>query len=348
MKRIKSIDGIELYDLIRSRDNVEKAVANACRDHHKDPSVIRIKEDPEPYIDAVCQILDDQTFHYSRFREKRIFERGKWRELCYTRTFPDRVIQHAVLQIVAPILLGTCIRDTYAAREGKGIHHGKIQLCKDMSADPTHTRYCGKLDIRHFFDSVPRQFLFDSIKRKIKCSRTLEILHRMIFECPGDRGLPIGLYSSQIFSTFCLTYFDHWVKEVLGWPYYYRYMDDMVLLAGTKAHLHNLIRHIRAKVEEMGLHLKGNWQVFPVEIRGIDFMGYVMRHDYALIRKRNKIAYIRSCNHIVRNIRRRRGVTMTMMCSKISYEGMLGWCDSKNLVKRYDGRVYRMIEFGCD
>lgn len=346
MKRIRRINGVELYDIIRSRENVELAVMNACRDHHKDPAVIRIRENPEPYIEAVCRILDDESFHYSGFKKKTIFERGKWRELCYTRTFPDRIIQHAVMQVVEPILLGTCIRDTYAARKGKGIHQGKTQVCRDMSKDPAHTRFCGKLDIKQYFKSIRRMLLFDSIKRKIKCPRTLKILHVIIFECPGEEGLLVGTYSSQVLSTFTLTYFDHWVKETLGWKYYYRYMDDIVLLAGTKTHLHNLIRHIKDKLEEMGLEIKGNWQVFSVEVRGIDFMGYVMRHHYSLIRKRNKVAYIRACNHIIHNIKHRCGVTMSMMCSKISYEGMLGWCDSKNLVKRYDGRVFRMIEFG--
>lgn len=62
-KRIRTINGKELYDLIRDRDNVELAVKNACKDHAHDPAVIRIRENPEPYVDAVCRILDEQSFH---------------------------------------------------------------------------------------------------------------------------------------------------------------------------------------------------------------------------------------------------------------------------------------------
>ena len=234
MRRIKTIEGVELYDIICSRENVEAAVQAACRDHHKDPAVIRIRENPEPYIQAAIQILVTGSFHYSNFRTKRIFERGKQRNLCYTRTFPDRIIQHAVLQVVGPILLGTCIRDTYAAIKGKGLHRCNRYIREVMHNDPEGTEYCCKMDMSKYFPSIDRNKLFALIKKKIKCARTLEIISRMIFEVPGKKGTPVGLYSSQIFSTFYLTYFDHYCKEVLGIPYYARYMDDVVIFARRK------------------------------------------------------------------------------------------------------------------
>lgn len=347
-KRIRTINGKELYDLIRDRDNVELAVKNACKDHAHDPAVIRIRENPEPYVDAVCRILDEQSFHYSTFKYKTIFERGKWRNLCFTRTFPDRIIQHAVFQIVEPILLGTCIRDTYAAIKGKGLHKGVVQIRKDMDSDPEGTQYCLKIDIRHYFENIDRNKLFELIKRKIKDPRTLEILHRIIFECPGDSGLLIGLFSSQILSAFYLSAFDHYCKEVLGMPYCYRYADDIVVLYRNKRMLHRYLEFMRKYLRDLGLEIKPNWQIFPVDARGVDFMGYVFRHGYVLVRKRNKINYIRSCNLIVRCLRHKEPITGTMIRSKASYEGLLSWCDSRHLVEVHSGRVDIALEFGVD
>lgn len=348
MKRIGAINGVKLYDLIKDRDNVALAVKNACRDHHRDPVVQQIKMNPGPYIDATLDILETESFHYSRFKHKTIFERGKKRELCYTRTFPDRIVQHAVMQIVAPILLGTCVRDTYAAREGRGIHAGMTQIREDMAADPEGTIYALKIDVHHYFPSVRRDVLFDALKRKLKCRRTLEILHRMIFECPGEDGLPIGLYSSQIFSTFYLSDFDHYCKEALGARHYYRYMDDIVLLGHSKPVLRQMLRLMERRLAVLGLSVKGNWQVFPVDVRGLDFMGFVIRHSHVLIRKRNKLAYIRACNTILHAVRHRESVTPHMLMSMSSYLGMIGWCDGRNLSHIHGGRVERALDLGAD
>lgn len=347
MKRIRHIDGIELYDIIRSRENVVRAVKAACRDHAKDPAVIRIREDPGPYVEAVCGILDGQTFHYSRFKRKRIFERGKWRELCYTRTFPDRIVQHAVMQVVAPILLGTCTRDTYAAMEGRGLHAGSMRLRRALREDPHGTRFCLKIDVHHYFPSIDRRILFDLVRRKIRCPRTLSIIETMIFGCPGS-GLPIGLYSSQIFSTYYLSKFDHYCKERLGLSHYFRYMDDIVVMGYSKWYLRNVLRFMRSELERYGLAVKANWQVFPTDSRGVDFLGFVHRHTHTRVRKRNKVAYRRACNHIVGNIRRHRPVTSGMIASVISYESFVGWADAKRLVTLYSGRVDTALEFGAE
>lgn len=348
MKRIGSINGVKIYDLIKDRDNVALAVRAACRDHHREPVVQKIKADPGPYIDATIEILENETFHYSRFKNKVIFERRKRRELCYTRTFPDRIVQHAVMQVVGPILMGMCVRDTYAAREGHGIHSGMTQITEDMRRDPEGTKYALKIDVSHYFPSIRREILFEMLRRKIKCAKTLDLLHRMIFECPGEDGLPIGLYSSQIFSTVYLTAFDHYCKEVLRARYYYRYMDDIVVLGSSKVILRQMFRHMERRLGIIGLSVKHNWQIFPVEARGLDFMGFVMRHDVVRLRKRNKIAYIRSCNRILHAVRHGEPVTPHMLLSLISYEGMAGWCNGKHLRQTHSGRVERALAIGVE
>lgn len=348
MKRIRRINGIELYDLIRSRDNVSLAVRNACRNHPHDPQVKKIREDPEPYIDAVCDILDNEEFHYSKFKRKSIWERGKHRDLCYTRCFPDRITQHAVMQVVAPILLKCCTADTWAAQEGRGIHHAEAHQRRMLEADPEGTKYCLKCDVRKYFNNIKRQILWRLIKRKIKCPRTLEILHRLVFDQPDGDGALIGMYISQIFAVFYLHPILHWLKERLGLRHIIVYMDDIQVWASTKIVLHNVRRLLENKLTELGLNLKGNWQVFPNDSRGSDFLGFVTFHTYARIRKRIKISYRRVAKRIVAKINHRVPITGHDIRSLQSYEGTMGWCNAKNLVKTHSGRVELAVNFGSD
>lgn len=83
-----------------------------------------------------------------------------------------------------------------------------------------------------------------------------------------------------------MTGFDHWCKEELKCRYYYRYADDIVILGESKAHLRNVLVAIKLYLKHvLKLGVKGNYQIFPVESRGIDFVGYVFRHDYIRVRK---------------------------------------------------------------
>ena len=348
MKRVKSINGIELYDLICDRDNIREAIRLACKDHAKDKSVIAIKMNPEPYVDKIHEILVNESFEYSRFKNKTIFERGKKRDLCFTQTDPDRIIQHAVFNIVGDILHKCIPKDEYAAIKGRGTHACSMALRKALWDCPWRTRYCLKIDIRHFFDNIDRNILFDMIKRKIKCRRTLNILHTIIFDAPGKKGLPIGLYSSQTLSVFYLHGLDHYCKETLGIKYYFRYMDDIVILASNKNHLHNYRRLISRYLSSMNLSLKQNHAIFPVDKRRIDFVGFVHDHKQVMIRKKTKKSYIRSCNKIIRYLKKNTPVSAHMIASKQSYEGIAGWATSDAIVEKYSGRVYRAIEFGLE
>ena len=98
-------------------------------------------------------------------------------------------------------------------------------------------------------------------------------------------GVPIGNYLSQYFANLFLAYFDHWIKEEKRVKYYWRYADDIVILAADKESLHALLRDIREYMRGLQLKVKRNHQVFPVDARGIDFLGFVFYHTHTLLRK---------------------------------------------------------------
>ena len=268
--------------------------------------------------------------------------------LSFTRTFPDRIIQHAVFNVVAPILHGTVISQEFAAVKGRGTHKCSMAVRNDLQKDWQHTWYCYKADISHFFDNIDRDLLFEMIKHKIKCRRTLEVLGRIIFNVPGDRGLPIGLFSSQILSVFYLAGLDRYCKQNLGIRCYYRYMDDIVIFDSNKNLLHNYHRLINRYLNSIGLEIKHDWAIFPVEKRRVDFVGFVHNHSTVAVRKRTVIRYRQACNQMIRCLKHHEMMTEHMILSRRSYEGIMGWATVGDLVNIYSARVDVALEFGVE
>lgn len=131
------------------------------------------------------------------------------------------------------------------------------------------------MDITKFYPSIDHNILKSIISRKIKDTKVLEILYEIIDSVNGingiyGKGVPIGNYLSQYFANLYLTGFDHWCKEELKCRYYYRYADDIVILGESKAHLRNVLVAIKLYLKHvLKLGVKGNYQIFPVESRGL-------------------------------------------------------------------------------
>lgn len=136
-------------------------------------------------------------------------------------------------------------------------------------------------------------------------------------------GVPIGNYLSQYFANFYMAYFDHWIKEVKRVKYYFRYADDLVIFSGDKESLHKLLAEIREYLEyHLRLTVKDNYQIFPVDARGLDFVGYKFFHTHTLLRKRIKKRFIK----MLKNNKNDKSIA--------SYKGWLLHCNSKHLLKK--------------
>jgi RNA-directed DNA polymerase len=222
------------------------------------------------------------------------------------------------MNVLEDIFVDTFTADTYSCIKGKGIHNLFNKLKSDLR-DTAGTTYCLKFDIKQFYPSIDHDVLKGLLRRKFKDPDLLSLLDEIIDSAPG---LPIGNLLSQYLATFYLAYFDHWIKEQKLEKYYYRYMDDIVLLGSDKAHLHALLVEIKQYLLILKLEVKGNHQVFPVDSRGIDFVGYVFRHHYVKIRKSIK----KNCaRKLSRNPKH---------ASIASYQGWFGHADCKNLTKK--------------
>ena len=155
------------------------------------------------------------------------------------------------------------------------------------------------MDIKKFYPSVDHNVLKQVIRRKIKDKNLLWLLDEII---DSADGIPIGNYLSQYFGNLYLSGLDHWLKEQKGCKYVFRYCDDICVLHSDKIHLSNLRKEISEYLTiNLNLTLKENWQVFPVDVRGIDFLGYRFFHDYTLLRKSTALRFKKRIKSIKKN-----------------------------------------------
>ena len=331
----------QFKEKICTHDNAQLALETVCKNNPTHPMVIDMKENPEFYINKAITELLTGTYQVSEYKVCMIREKGKIRKLQYTNPY-DNMIQHMIVQIIQPILQDTLIYDTYASLEGKGLHLLNKRLKKELS-DETGTEFCFKGDVKHFYENVNRRILMKLLKKKLKDPWLLSLIGLFIHSLPGEKGIAIGNYLSNLLSNYYLSPLDHYVQS-LGMRLK-RYADDFAILSKSKLRLHACKDLIRKFLwTHLRLHLKNNWQIFPVEARGIDFVGFVFRHKYTRIRKRVKISFIRACNRILDRIKHHIPIESGMMDSVISYLGFIKWGNARNLKNSH---FYKIEPYLC-
>lgn len=314
-----------LYEKVYDLDNLYLAYSKARQGKGKSYGVIQFEKELDSNINSLQADLMDGSYKTSQYDTFMIHD-PKEREI-YRLPFRDRVIHHAIMNILEDIWTPIFISQTYSCIKGRGIHGVLKHLKKDLK-DVEGTRYCLKMDIRKYYPSVDHPILKKIIRKKIKDDRLLKLLDGIIDSAPG---IPIGNYLSQFFANLYLAYFDHWLKEDKRIKYYYRYADDMVILSSNKPYLHSILNDIKVYTENnLNVHLKGNYQVFPVESRGIDFIGYVFFHSHIKMRKSIKKNFCKA----VSKLNKRKEITPKEY--KIKICSWIGWakhCNSRNLIK---------------
>lgn len=284
MKRIGNIYS-KIYDI----NNLILADKIARKGKGDQYGIMRHDEKRDENIQALQEMLKDRTYCTSTYTVFKIYE-PKEREIYRLPYFPDRIAHHAVMNIIKPVFNCMFTADTYSCIKGKGIH-AAVRNLKKALVDVPGTQYCLKLDVKKFYPNIDHRILKTLLRRKFKDHDLLWLLDEIIDSSPG---VPIGNYLSQYFANFYLTGFDHWIKQEKNVKYYFRYADDLVILSDSKEHLNQLLSEIRNYLQEkLLLTVKGNYQVFPVASRGIDFVGYVFFHGYVRIRKRIKQSFAR-------------------------------------------------------
>ena len=326
---------LTIWERICSMENLRLAHKNASKGKKWYKEVVEVSKDLDYYLNEIQKMLVNRTYRPSPYFKFEREENGKVREIYKSHYFPERIIQWAVLQVISPILLRQFIFDTYSAIPNKGIHLALQRVQHDIQVDKEGTAYCLKMDVRKYYPSIDREVLINDYRHLFKDEGLLWYLELNIREAP-DTGILIGNYLSQFGGNFYLSPFDHWIKEVKGVKYYYRYMDDIVILHHSKKYLQQLEREIIEYLNtERGLHIKDNYQVFPIANRGVDYVGYRIFPEYTLLRKSTANRMKKKMLTIQDKVNSGRELTYSDYCRFNSYKGWLVHCDGNRLYQKY-------------
>lgn len=363
----------DLFNSICSMDNLYRAYQNAKSGKGWYKEVKQIEKRPFYYLAGLQYMLKNHLFKTSEYEIFILNEGKKKRDVYKLPFFPDRIAQWAILQVIEPFLVANMTADTYSAIPGKGIQpivndlrgyyktkrvDGKkksVWVPSILLSDEENTRYCYKIDLHHYYQSINHEVLKQKFRKVFKDPELLWLLDEIVdsintateedlielslsgeIEVDPNTGIPIGNYMSQYSGNFYLSSFDHWVKEELHVKHYYRYLDDVVIFASSKEELHEIHRKVTAYTRDyLHLNIKGNYQIFPTKVRGVDFVGYRFFGEYTLLRKSTAINFKRKMRACRKKMENNIPPTYSEWCSFNSYKGWLGNCDSYRLFKKY-------------
>lgn len=327
MKRLNN-----LFEKICTIENIEEADKKARKNKGLRYGVLKHDLHQEEDNAKLLESLLNGTYKTSEYSTFKIYE-PKERLIYRLPYYPDRIVHHAIMNVMEPIWKSIFIKQTYSSIKDRGIHACARDVRSALDNFPEETKYCLKLDIHKFYPSIDHEILKKIIRIKIKDNRLLKLLDDIIDSAPG---VPIGNYLSQFFANLYLAYFDHWVKETLRCKFYFRYADDIVILGEDKELLNLVLININYYLTtKLKLELKPNYQIFPVESRGIDFVGYKFYHTHTLLRKSIKV----KINSLLNKYKDGWISLPNLKISMQSYFGWLKYCDSKHFLQKIEAQT---------
>jgi len=301
MKRVGN-----LYGRLCSFENLYLAACRARRGKRRRPDVAAFHCELEGELVSLQEELQSKSYRPGPYRAFRI--RDPKPRLISAAAYRDRVVHHALCQVIEPIFDKGFIFDSYANRLGKGTHKALDRCTHFARRNP----YVLKCDLEKYFPSIDHELLKARLARKIKCRDTRWLMgliidhsnpqEEIIRHFPGDtlftplerrRGIPIGNLTSQFFANVYLNGFDHFVQQELRSPAYVRFADDFLIFGQSKARLGELRRPLQDYLNGLRLRLHPTkCQVTPTRT-GVSFLGWQVYPDHRRLRRATGVRFQR-------------------------------------------------------
>ncbi|MBQ6006958.1 MAG: RNA-directed DNA polymerase [Kiritimatiellae bacterium] len=261
-----------LFDSVLDMENLRLAFWKASRGKRAREDQRAYAADLDAELERLRRGLADGTYPVGVYRRFTVYE-PKERVVC-AAAFRERVLHHALMNVLEPWIEKWLVFDTYACRKGKG----QLAAVERALGFARKCRYFLKCDVRKFFDSVPHAGIESMLRRKVKDEMMVWWLMRIVgtYATEPGRGLPIGNLTSQHLANLYLDGLDRFAAPHVG---YVRYMDDFVYWSDDKPGL----CHVRDAVgdylvDELGLCLKDSPYINRTA-HGMDFLGFRVRPD---------------------------------------------------------------------
>lgn len=286
-----------LWRELCSYNNLELAFRKARK--HKTLKLC-VVEFEQNLAENISLLRTELLFHIYKPRplETFILRDPKTRKISKSH-FRDRVVHHAVCNIIEPIFEKRFIFDSYANRKGKGTLKA-IERFNHLQRKVTHNHHKNafvlKADIRHYFDEVDHFILIEIIQRKVKDPKIIWLVKRILdnYSTSVGKGMPLGNLTSQFFANTYLNELDYFVKQELKAKHYLRYVDDFVLLHTSSTVLQKWkedIAQFLAQRLSLKLHPDKS-KIIPIE-RGVEFLGFKIFPRHRFLKRKNMRYFLR-------------------------------------------------------
>jgi len=343
---------------IFSFENIHRAYINCRKNKRGTINALRFEFNAAEQLLKLEHELNSRIYHPSRSILFAI-TKPKNREV-FAADFRDRVVHHLLVEQLEKIFEPIFIHDSYACRRTRGTHSGVKRLQKftrQITKNGNIRVHYLQLDIKDFFPSINKEILFALIAKKVTdpdilwltrlvlfwdCTKSyvsrgdaalLQSVpgHKSLFGKNNEQGLPIGNLTSQFFANVYLNELDQFVKHRLKAHYYMRYVDDFVILHKDPEQLARWRDQIRVFVQDkLKLHLHPvRHKLLPIS-NGIDFLGYIIRPGYILVRRRVVNSFKEKLREFARGV-----ISMDKFKNTVaSYVGHFKWANSFRLQEK--------------
>jgi len=399
-----------LWEQFISTDNIilaEKNAGKGKRKNNKRHKQLReYRTHPELYVEFFRDYAEN--YFAGELKTKLINDGIKAKQREITIPSPEEVVLHnMIVNVLKPILMKGMYEHSYACIDDKGSIQAVKAIKKiiDFEDRPEYSyeelqeiakkkspekaerilkyankphkkrhskvKYCFKADIRKFFNSVNQDKLIERLTKIIRDKKFLNLLITVIRAVPS--GLALGYTTSHWLANWFLTPLDHYIKEVLKVPYYFRFVDDIVLFDSSKKRLHQYRMAIQTILqEEYDLELKDNWQIFLIsdftdkvkkdieyrkqnnlpiktkEGRFLDFLGYKFHRKNCLNNKTSRIT-LRKSNALrikrkARHIKKKGFANIYDTRQMVTYSGIYRHCNCFKWASKF---VDRNVKIKC-
>lgn len=282
-----------IIEKIAEMENLREAYLKARKGKRDKREVIRFTARLNKNLLQLRRSILSGEVEVGRYNYFKIYD-PKERVIC-AASFAERVLHHAIMNVCHHDFDSSQTDDSYASRLGRGTYAALEKAYENQC----RYKYCLKLDIRKYFDSVSHTVLKKMLARKYKDKVFLQILHAIIesYHTDPDCGLPIGNLTSQYFANHYLCGLDHYVRETLHAPGYVRYMDDMMLWDNDAARLKEIGVQMRNYIENV---LRLRLKIFQLQStrRFMTFLGYKIARNQKSLSSRSSVRYKRKLKRI--------------------------------------------------
>ncbi len=333
-----------LWEALTSWQNLFSAYRKACKHKKSKPETAEWMFNCEKLLLELQSELQDKRYKPQAYRYFMIKEPKE--RLISVAAFRDRVVHHALVNVIEAHFEATFIKDSYATRKHKGLHLA-VQAAQDHARS---SLWFLKLDIRKYFASIDHEILLGLIQRKIKDPQVIELCsiilanQNLSMGCSEGTGLPVGNLTSQFFANIYLNQLDHLVKQQLKYTAYVRYMDDFILFADDPQRLKDDLPIMREFLaSSLRLELKDESAQLNRVSQGLPFLGYRVFPRLLRIRRENLKRCLRGISLQESAYAQGEIDSETLYQSTRSRLGFIGFADSRRLQQNIWGKDQQAV-----